>query len=448
MTVVGESAFGYNATAKTVTMSSVTSIGVRAFQYCSALETVVLNEGLVTIPAQAYQSCTSLTSINIPASVTTIEGSAFSGCDSLASVTLTDNVTSIGAYGAFPQDTRVYVPTPDGNAAKALSNAYQNSHTYYVIGDDSFGLRCSNDGVVTLYTFTGSEENVVIPNYVTVVGESAFGYNATAKTVTMSSVTSIGVRAFQYCSALETATLNEGLTSIGTQAFSGCSSLANINLPDSVTSIVNSAFESSTNLRISAGCGSYGASWAANSGYTEVEASAPTGGKQLVLLHDWSVQYEWNSTHTQVTASRACVRDTEQDHVETETVSATSAVTTQPTCTVMGKTTYTSAAFDNPVFTVQAVTLEDIAALGHIWNAPTYAWNGNTQVIATRTCQRADHPETETVSATGEITTPATCTVMGQTTYTSANFVNAAFAVQTKTETDIPALGHLWNAPT
>ena len=38
-----------------------------------------------------------------------------------------------------------------------------------------------------------------------------------------------------------------------------------------------------------------------------------------------------------------------------------------PTCTEMGQTTYTSAAFENPAFTAQAVTLTDISALGHNW---------------------------------------------------------------------------------
>ena len=46
---------------------------------------------------------------------------------------------------------------------------------------------------------------------------------------------------------------------------------------------------------------------------------------------------------------------------------ATSQITTPATCTDMGQTTYTSAAFENPAFTVQAVTLTDIPALGHNW---------------------------------------------------------------------------------
>jgi hypothetical protein len=45
---------------------------------------------------------------------------------------------------------------------------------------------------------------------------------------------------------------------------------------------------------------------------------------------------------------------------------------------------------------------------------------------------------------TAEVTTPATCTEMGETTYTSGAFENEAFTVQTKTLTDVEALGHDW----
>ena len=92
------------------------------------------------------------------------------------------------------------------------------------------------------------------------------------------------------------------------------------------------------------------------------------------------------------------------------------------------------------------MTLTDVAALGHIWNEPTYAWNdAHTRLTATRVCARdGSHKEIETVNATSEITTPATCTAMGKTTYTSNAFANAAFSAQSITVTDIPMTAHTW----
>ena len=90
-----------------------------------------------------------------------------------------------------------------------------------------------------------------------------------------------------------------------------------------------------------------------------------------------------------------------------------------------------------------------IPATGHDWNAPIYEWIAdNAQVTATRTCKNdATHVETETVNTTSAVTNPATCEDKGETTYTAA-FTNEAFAIQTKTVTNIDEIGHSWNAPT
>lgn len=84
------------------------------------------------------------------------------------------------------------------------------------------------------------------------------------------------------------------------------------------------------------------------------------------LGHDWGeVRYEWNADHTKLTATRVCQND--NAHIETETVDVTAEIILTPTCTEMGQTTYTSAAFENQAFTAQTVTLTDIPALGHNW---------------------------------------------------------------------------------
>ena len=115
-------------------------------------------------------------------------------------------------------------------------------------------------------------------------------------------------------------------------------------------------------------------------------------------------------------------------------------VTAEATCTEKGILTKTCS--------VCGETMEeDIPALGHNWGETGYTWNeDHSQVTALRTCIRdAAHVETETVSATSEITKEPVCTEVGETTYTSAVFVNTAFAAQQETLPDIPALGHDWD---
>ena len=164
----------------------------------------------------------------------------------------------------------------------------------------------------------------------------------------------------------------------------------------------------------------------------------------IVYGHDWSeTEYEWLDNNTKVKATRVCSRNPR--HIETETVTAGSRITRQPTCTEKGETTYTSAAFRNINFEIQEKTEANIQETGHDWGETVYEWNSDhTQVTATRICRHnTKHKETETAAVAGsEVTKEADCTTEGETTYTSAAFENTAFMVQHITLTDIPALGH------
>ncbi len=90
---------------------------------------------------------------------------------------------------------------------------------------------------------------VIIPDYVTSIGNGAFNYCESLTSVTIpDSVTSIGNSAFDQCRGLKSVTLGNGVTSIGEHAFAGCDSLVSVTIPDSVTKIYPYAFSSCDNL--------------------------------------------------------------------------------------------------------------------------------------------------------------------------------------------------------
>ena len=92
---------------------------------------------------------------------------------------------------------------------------------------------------------------IVVPNYVTCIGDSSFSGCSKLTSVTIGSgVTSIGDYAFYGCTGLTSITIPDSVTSIGKDAFEGCTGLTNITIPNSVTSIGNSAFEGCTGLTI------------------------------------------------------------------------------------------------------------------------------------------------------------------------------------------------------
>ncbi|MBR0230356.1 MAG: S-layer homology domain-containing protein, partial [Erysipelotrichaceae bacterium] len=172
------------------------------------------------------------------------------------------------------------------------------------------------------------------------------------------------------------------------------------------------------------------------------------------LGHDWDKpEYTWSADNSTVTATRTCKRD--DSHIETETASASSSVTKQPTCTEKGETTY-SAEFINPAFSVEPIVVEDIDALGHDPDeakhenevAPTCAEDGSYDLVVRCTrCNEILSSEKVTVEALGHdwgqwaVTTEPTCETEGEETRECSRCH----------ETDskpVEALGHDWNDPT
>ena len=112
--------------------------------------------------------------------------------------------------------------------------------------------------------------------------------------------------------------------------------------------------------------------------------------------------YSWSNDLSTVTGTRVCVDDSSL--TETETVGVTHATTKEPTCTEVGKETYTSAAFTNPAFSVQTKVV-DIDATGHtygewtITDKPTLTTGGK----AKHTCTVDSFEETVNIPALSNI---------------------------------------------
>ena len=96
--------------------------------------------------------------------------------------------------------------------------------------------------------YTGTDEEVVIPEGVNIISSDAFKDNTSVKSVVMpNTVTCIDSCAFRGCSSLERVVLSDNLKYIKPQAFEDCISLSQIELPSSlkaigVTSIGRSSF--------------------------------------------------------------------------------------------------------------------------------------------------------------------------------------------------------------
>ena len=179
--------------------TGLTTIGSEAFEKCYSLTSIVVPQNITTISNQAFKECTSLTAINIPRKVTSIGSRAFESCNSLTKVIVEDIASwcSLTCY----------------------DNPLGHAHHLY----------CEDNKEIT---------DLVIPDGVATIGNSAFAYCTSLTSVTMpNSLATIGTSAFQGCTSLESINVPNGVKTIQSNAFSGCSSLTTITFPASVNSI-------------------------------------------------------------------------------------------------------------------------------------------------------------------------------------------------------------------
>ena len=78
--------------------TSITAIGLRAFENCSGLTSIIIPAGVNTIGRSAFQNCTELKSLVIPNAVTNIGVRAFEYCTKLEKLTISSSISSIGEY--------------------------------------------------------------------------------------------------------------------------------------------------------------------------------------------------------------------------------------------------------------------------------------------------------------------------------------------------------------
>ena len=194
------------------TAYSVTSIGERAFEWCSGLTSVTIPNSVTSIADYAFASCSGLTSVTIPKSVTSIGVNAFSNCSGLTSVHISD----IAAWCNI-------------DFSNHTSSPFYYAHHLYMNGEEV--------------------KDLVIPNSVTSIGRYAYINCSGLTSVTIpNSVKSIGVNAFDGCSGLTSVTIPNSVTSIGDYAFEGCSALSSVTIGNSVMSIWGESFANCAEL--------------------------------------------------------------------------------------------------------------------------------------------------------------------------------------------------------
>ena len=234
---IGDWAFRDSVALTNVIMpDSVTYMGFQVFENCESLADVKISKGLSNISNGSFCACLSLKNIDIPIGVKSIESSAFAFCSSLKTINISSSVMSIDDF-AFNECTSLECITVDSN------NQSYSSDEYGVLFD-------KNKTSLLQYPAGSKNEQYIIPNSVTIVGEDAFSACEKLKKVTIpNSLKYLSEYMFSRCTDLKIIEISNSIIEIGGSAFGLCENLTNVIMPSNVSNLACDAFYGCSNLK-------------------------------------------------------------------------------------------------------------------------------------------------------------------------------------------------------
>lgn len=247
---------------------SVQTIGDSAFEFCTGLNgTLTLGKNLRTIGKKAFSGCAFTGSLTIPEGVTEIAVGTFSSSRSngmfTGTLTLPSMLKTIGASAFSYTDFSGELLIPDG-VTSIGANAFKECDGFggtlslpdsvKTVGEWAFYLCKGFTGLKLSASLTkieklsfahmyGLRTEVVIPEGVTEIGESAFSCSHMPSVRFPSTLKKIGKEAFYFSLNCKIA-FPDGLEVIEDEAFALCNVKSAVILPASIKSIGKKAFDS------------------------------------------------------------------------------------------------------------------------------------------------------------------------------------------------------------
>lgn len=226
--VIGADAFAETALQEVMIPDGVREIGACAFYKCGSLEHVSIGKRVKSIGEIAFGECVSLKSIQIPSNVTTLGGGAFYACTSLQTAEIGNGVTALSYLNS-----------------SSYRGGYADNYDYSCQGmfENCIGLTSVmlGDGITEIGTDAFANTaltEVAVPGGVITIGNGAFMNCSVLQTAAISdSVTTIGNSCFRYDTALKQIDIGKGVTTIGDVAFANCAALESLLIPSSVTTL-------------------------------------------------------------------------------------------------------------------------------------------------------------------------------------------------------------------
>lgn len=209
----------------------VTTIPDDTFENFYNLKSVTFSDSVEFISNDAFSKCHNLKSINIPANVSYIAGDAFSDCYSLENITVAEDNADYKSIDG------VLFGMIDGEQS-LIQYPAGNKRTTYTIPEGTAGIsydafkRCIN------------LKEITVPDSVTEIYSGAFSYCTNLERITLSdSITTLEDDTFLYCMSLKEITIPDMVDYIGDDVFGYCYNLETAVLPASLDNFGNYVFD-------------------------------------------------------------------------------------------------------------------------------------------------------------------------------------------------------------
>ncbi|MGN1420531.1 MAG: leucine-rich repeat domain-containing protein [Eubacterium sp.] len=236
--------------------NNVTYIGDNAFEgnFQNSVD-IVIPDKVTYIGKNCFKGC-NISSLAIGKKVESIGSSAFSNCKNISEITIPDCVKDIERNAFY--NCGVKEINFEGNSPLVIEAITYYTNTYTISGDEAEEaidtLECINvsedntaftteNGVlynkdktkIICYPFSKSDENYVMPDSVVEIPENCFAGNKFLKSIDLSdNLNKIGNNAFN-SSSLTQITIPSSVSDIGISAFENCSKLENVKFDDNVS---------------------------------------------------------------------------------------------------------------------------------------------------------------------------------------------------------------------
>lgn len=236
--------------------NSVKKICPAAFEGCTGLQSISMNNGINSIGVDAFCDAINIKKIMIPETIEYIGVGAFSGCTSLKEIIVTPENKNFISYDGvlFDREMTRIISCPAG-----IEGDYIIPDSVKYIEDYAF-RRCNKLAnikiplnVISIGYFSFEEciniQNMFLPNSITSIGGGAFSGCVKLKNIEIpNDIKSIKPYILRNCTSLTSIIIPNGIINIEKGAFSDCSNLLSIDIPNSVTNIGDYAFAGCVNL--------------------------------------------------------------------------------------------------------------------------------------------------------------------------------------------------------